>query len=102
MSLEEKIQRLLDIEAVKQHKARWCDTIDAGLGIEKAGVEIDPEISRTVACLNGDAARCALAAIPASFRGDVLIGYGDMPRLTADTLRADGCDGSRRMGEGAK
>jgi hypothetical protein len=35
MSLEEKIQYLLDIEAVKQHKTRWCDTIDAGLGIEK-------------------------------------------------------------------
>jgi len=36
----------------------------------------------------GDAARCALAEIPEAFAGDVLIGYGDMPRLTPATLRA--------------
>lgn len=36
----------------------------------------------------GDAARCALAAIPDAFGGDVLVGYGDMPRLTPATLRA--------------
>ena len=36
----------------------------------------------------GDAARCALAEIPEAFTGDVLIGYGDMPRLTAATLHA--------------
>ncbi|HKV53867.1 MAG TPA: bifunctional UDP-N-acetylglucosamine diphosphorylase/glucosamine-1-phosphate N-acetyltransferase GlmU [Candidatus Binataceae bacterium] len=36
----------------------------------------------------GDAARIALAALPESFLGDVLIGYGDMPRLNPDTLRA--------------
>jgi len=36
----------------------------------------------------GHAARCALAEIPATFAGDVLIGYGDMPRLNPATLRA--------------
>ena len=36
----------------------------------------------------GDAARCALAELPADFAGDVLIGYGDMPMLAAPTLRA--------------
>jgi bifunctional UDP-N-acetylglucosamine pyrophosphorylase / glucosamine-1-phosphate N-acetyltransferase len=36
----------------------------------------------------GDAARCALAEIPGAFAGDVLIGYGDMPRLNPSTLRA--------------
>jgi bifunctional UDP-N-acetylglucosamine pyrophosphorylase/glucosamine-1-phosphate N-acetyltransferase len=36
----------------------------------------------------GDAARCAMAAIPKSFDGDVLIAYGDMPRVRSDTLRA--------------
>lgn len=36
----------------------------------------------------GHAARCALAEIPDAFAGDVLIGYGDMPRLNAATLRA--------------
>jgi bifunctional UDP-N-acetylglucosamine pyrophosphorylase/glucosamine-1-phosphate N-acetyltransferase len=36
----------------------------------------------------GDAARCALAEIPDAFDGEVLIGYGDMPRLAPDTLRA--------------
>jgi len=36
----------------------------------------------------GDAARCAMAAIPQSFDGDVLIAYGDMPRVRTDTLRA--------------
>src|ERR1700719_1465952 len=36
----------------------------------------------------GDAARCALAEIPDAFAGDVLISYGDMPRLRPDTLRA--------------
>ncbi|MGH7249333.1 MAG: NTP transferase domain-containing protein, partial [Pseudomonadota bacterium] len=35
----------------------------------------------------GDAARCALGAIPASFAGEVLIGYGDMPALNPATLR---------------
>ena len=36
----------------------------------------------------GDAARSAMAAIPKSFDGDVLIAYGDMPRVRSDTLRA--------------
>jgi bifunctional UDP-N-acetylglucosamine pyrophosphorylase/glucosamine-1-phosphate N-acetyltransferase len=36
----------------------------------------------------GDAARCALAEIPDTFAGDVLIGYGDMPRVDPRTLRA--------------
>jgi bifunctional UDP-N-acetylglucosamine pyrophosphorylase/glucosamine-1-phosphate N-acetyltransferase len=36
----------------------------------------------------GDAARIALAAIDAAFDGAVLITYGDMPRITAQTLRA--------------
>ena len=36
----------------------------------------------------GDAAHCALAEIHDSFAGDVLIGYGDMPRLDPKTLRA--------------
>src|SRR5207245_9099785 len=35
----------------------------------------------------GDAARCALEALPSDFHGDVLIGYGDLPMLTAATLR---------------
>ncbi|MGH7813298.1 MAG: bifunctional UDP-N-acetylglucosamine diphosphorylase/glucosamine-1-phosphate N-acetyltransferase GlmU [Candidatus Binataceae bacterium] len=35
----------------------------------------------------GDAVRCALGAIPANFVGDVLIAYGDMPRLSTATLR---------------
>jgi bifunctional UDP-N-acetylglucosamine pyrophosphorylase / glucosamine-1-phosphate N-acetyltransferase len=36
----------------------------------------------------GDATRCALAEIPDAFLGEVLIGYGDMPRLEPETLRA--------------
>ena len=36
----------------------------------------------------GDAARCALGQLPASFTGDVLITYGDMPAVTSSTLRA--------------
>jgi bifunctional UDP-N-acetylglucosamine pyrophosphorylase/glucosamine-1-phosphate N-acetyltransferase len=36
----------------------------------------------------GDAARCALAEIPDTFLGDVLIGYGDMPCVDPQTLRA--------------
>ncbi len=36
----------------------------------------------------GDAARCALAQLPANFTGDVLITYGDMPAITSATLRA--------------
>jgi bifunctional UDP-N-acetylglucosamine pyrophosphorylase / glucosamine-1-phosphate N-acetyltransferase len=36
----------------------------------------------------GDAARCALAEIPDTFAGNVLIGYGDMPRADPETLRA--------------
>jgi bifunctional UDP-N-acetylglucosamine pyrophosphorylase/glucosamine-1-phosphate N-acetyltransferase len=36
----------------------------------------------------GDAARCALAQLPAAFAGDVLITYGDMPAITSSTLRA--------------
>lgn len=35
MSLEAKIQRLEAIEEIKQLKARWCDTFDAGLGVEE-------------------------------------------------------------------
>jgi bifunctional UDP-N-acetylglucosamine pyrophosphorylase / glucosamine-1-phosphate N-acetyltransferase len=34
----------------------------------------------------GDAARAALAQLPQTFNGDVLIGYGDMPALNAHTL----------------
>src|SRR5260370_15370839 len=36
----------------------------------------------------GDAARCGLAALADGLAGDVLIGYGDMPRLSPATLRA--------------
>src|SRR5208283_2677587 len=36
----------------------------------------------------GDAARCALDQLPASFAGDVLITYGDMPAIKSSTLRA--------------
>jgi len=36
----------------------------------------------------GDAVRCALSALPAGFSGDVLIAYGDMPRISAATMRA--------------
>jgi bifunctional UDP-N-acetylglucosamine pyrophosphorylase / glucosamine-1-phosphate N-acetyltransferase len=36
----------------------------------------------------GDAARCALGQLPASFTGDLLITYGDMPAITSATLRA--------------
>ena len=35
----------------------------------------------------GDAARCALSELAADFVGDVMIGYGDMPMLEAETLR---------------
>jgi len=35
----------------------------------------------------GDAARCGLELLPQDFAGDILIGYGDMPMLTAPTLR---------------
>jgi bifunctional UDP-N-acetylglucosamine pyrophosphorylase / glucosamine-1-phosphate N-acetyltransferase len=35
----------------------------------------------------GDAARSGLRMLPADFLGDVLIGYGDMPRLNPATLR---------------
>jgi bifunctional UDP-N-acetylglucosamine pyrophosphorylase/glucosamine-1-phosphate N-acetyltransferase len=36
----------------------------------------------------GDAARCALGQLPASYTGDLLITYGDMPAITSATLRA--------------
>jgi bifunctional UDP-N-acetylglucosamine pyrophosphorylase/glucosamine-1-phosphate N-acetyltransferase len=36
----------------------------------------------------GDSARCGLTALPERFAGDVLIAYGDMPMITAATLRA--------------
>src|SRR5271168_5146487 len=36
----------------------------------------------------GDAARYALAQLPADFTGNVLITYGDMPAITSATLRA--------------
>ncbi len=36
----------------------------------------------------GDAARCAMAGLPEAFDGEVLIAYGDMPLIRADTLRA--------------
>jgi bifunctional UDP-N-acetylglucosamine pyrophosphorylase/glucosamine-1-phosphate N-acetyltransferase len=36
----------------------------------------------------GDAARCALARLPADYHGLVLITYGDMPALRASTLAA--------------
>jgi bifunctional UDP-N-acetylglucosamine pyrophosphorylase/glucosamine-1-phosphate N-acetyltransferase len=35
----------------------------------------------------GDAARAGVRGLPADFSGDVLIGYGDMPRLNPATLR---------------
>ena len=34
----------------------------------------------------GHAARCAMAALPGDFAGDVLITYGDLPMLSATTL----------------
>jgi bifunctional UDP-N-acetylglucosamine pyrophosphorylase/glucosamine-1-phosphate N-acetyltransferase len=38
----------------------------------------------------GDAARCGIAALPDcdSFAGDVLLAYGDLPAIRAETLRA--------------
>ena len=36
----------------------------------------------------GDAARVALGELPAGFNGDILIGYGDTPRLNPSTLAA--------------
>ena len=36
----------------------------------------------------GDSARCGLAALPADFAGEVVIGYGDVPMVTPETLRA--------------
>lgn len=36
----------------------------------------------------GDSARHGLAAIPEHFTGDVLIGYGDVPMVTSETLAA--------------
>src|SRR5579864_933918 len=44
----------------------------------------------------GDAARCGLDALADEFAGDVLIGYGDMPRLTAATLRGFVAEHRRR------
>src|ERR1700719_2991126 len=44
--------------------------------------------TQTVQRGTGHAARCALAEIPDAFAGDVFIGYGDMPRLQPETLRA--------------
>src|SRR5713226_7253775 len=35
----------------------------------------------------GDAARCAIEILPRDFHGDILIGCGDMPMITAATLR---------------
>jgi bifunctional UDP-N-acetylglucosamine pyrophosphorylase / glucosamine-1-phosphate N-acetyltransferase len=35
----------------------------------------------------GHAARCGFEALSSAFRGEVLIGYGDMPMVTAETLR---------------
>src|SRR6266481_1486209 len=35
----------------------------------------------------GHAARCALPELPEDFRGDVLLGYGDLPAVTVETLR---------------
>jgi hypothetical protein len=35
MDLAAKIRRLEDIEDIKQFKARWCETFDAALGVEK-------------------------------------------------------------------
>jgi bifunctional UDP-N-acetylglucosamine pyrophosphorylase/glucosamine-1-phosphate N-acetyltransferase len=36
----------------------------------------------------GDSTRCGLESLPVEFSGDVLIGYGDVPMITAETLRA--------------
>ncbi len=44
---------------------------------------LQPELRGT-----GDSARHGLAALPDDFAGDVLIGYGDMPMVTAATLAA--------------
>src|SRR5216684_183838 len=44
----------------------------------------------------GDAARCGLDALADEFAGDVLIGYGDMPRLSPATLRAFVAEHRRR------
>ena len=42
-----------------------------------------PELKGT-----GDSARYGLTALPADFSGDVIIGYGDVPMVKAETLRA--------------
>jgi len=36
----------------------------------------------------GDAARCAIAMMPPNYDGDILIVYGDMPRISAATLKS--------------
>jgi bifunctional UDP-N-acetylglucosamine pyrophosphorylase / glucosamine-1-phosphate N-acetyltransferase len=45
----------------------------------------------------GDSARHGLAAIPQGFTGDVLIGYGDVPMVTSETLAAF-CNAHRESG----
>jgi bifunctional UDP-N-acetylglucosamine pyrophosphorylase / glucosamine-1-phosphate N-acetyltransferase len=47
----------------------------------------------------GDAARCGFEAIPEDFRGDVIIAYGDMPRIRGETLRAFLDEHRRRQSE---
>ena len=44
----------------------------------------------------GDAARCGLDALVDEFTGDILIGYGDMPRLSPATMRAFVAEHRRR------
>jgi bifunctional UDP-N-acetylglucosamine pyrophosphorylase / glucosamine-1-phosphate N-acetyltransferase len=68
------------IVIVVGHQAR---EVEAGVNFSKARFALQEPQRGT-----GDAARCALDQLPASFTGDVLITYGDMPAIKPSTLRA--------------
>jgi bifunctional UDP-N-acetylglucosamine pyrophosphorylase/glucosamine-1-phosphate N-acetyltransferase len=71
------------------HQAREVEAVARGASIQFAIQE--PQRG------TGDAARCAVAQLAADFAGDVLITYGDMPRISSATLRAFS-DAHRRIG----
>ncbi len=63
-------------DAAEDAVRRYCPTLDVSFALQ-------PTQRGT-----GDAARYGLGAIPADFRGDVLILYGDLPMVSAATLEA--------------
>lgn len=77
------------IVVVVGHQAREVEAVACGASIQFALQE--PQRG------TGDAARCAVLSLPADFAGDVLITYGDMPRISTATLRAFK-DAHRRAG----